>query len=54
MDTDVADGRGERAGKVEERLDIAPVVGAARDALAEEQDAHELAVGGERNGDHGL
>ncbi len=54
MDTDVADGRGERAGEVEERLDIAPVVRAARDPLAEEQDAHELAVGGEGNGDHGL
>ena len=54
MNTDVADGRGERAGEVEERLDIAPVVRAARDPLAEEQDSHELAMGGEGNGDHGL
>ena len=54
MDADVADRRGEMARQIEQGLGLAPPVGAARDALAERQDAHQLSVRGERDGDDGL
>ncbi len=54
MDADVADGGGEMRPEAEEDLRLAPAVGPAGDALPEREDGHQLAVGDERDGDHGL
>ena len=54
VDADVANGRGEMAGQIEQRLSFSTTVGSPRDALAQGEDAHELAVRGEGDGHHCL
>ncbi len=54
MNADVADRGGEVARQVEQGLGLPPPIGAARDALAERQDADQVSVRGERDRDHRL
>ena len=54
MNADVADRGGEVARQVEQGLGLSPPIGAARDALAERQDADQVSMRGERDRDHRL